>query len=170
MSRVATLLSRTIVTPHLTDPMSGFFMIRRETFHRIVRGLSGEGYKILLDLVASSPVTLRFVEVRYTFRGRTAGKSKVQNDRSRRSLLLVVGKKFGHILPSRFILFSLGGLSGVVVHLLALAATFKLLGLQFSIAQTIATLSAMTSNFAFNNILTYRDMRLRGSRFLTGLF
>ena len=62
------------------------------------------------------------------------------------------------------------GLSGVVVHFLALATTFKFLGLQFSIAQTIATLSAMTSNFAFNNILTYRDMRLRGSRFLTGLF
>jgi len=170
MSRVATLLSRTIVTPHLTDPMSGFFMIRRKTFHRIVRHLSGEGYKILLDLFASSPEPLRFVEVPYTFRERTAGKSKVDTAVIWEYLLLVVDKKFGHILPARFILFSLVGLSGVVVHFLALAVTFKLLGLQFSIAQTIATLSAMTSNFAFNNILTYRDMRLRGSRFVTGLF
>ena len=77
MSRMATLLSRTIVTAHLTDPMSGFFMLRRETFHRIVRRLSGEGYKILLDLFASSPEPLRFVEVPYTFRERTAGESKV---------------------------------------------------------------------------------------------
>ena len=170
MSQVATFLSRTIVTPQLMDPMSGFFMIRRETFHRIVRRLSGEGYKILLDLFASSPEPLRFVEVPYTFRERTAGKSKVDTAVVWEYLLLVVDKKFGHILPARFILFSLVGLSGVVVHFLALATTFKFLGLQFSIAQTIATLSAMTSNFAFNNILTYRDMRLRGSRFLTGLF
>lgn len=169
MSRVATFLSRTIVTPQLMDPMSGFFMIRRETFHRIVRRLSGEGYKILLDLFASSPEPLRFVEVPYTFRERTAGKSKVDTAVVWEYLLLVVDKKFGHILPARFILFSLVGLSGVVVHFLALATAFKFLGLQFSIAQTIATLSAMTSNFAFNNILTYRDMRLRGSRFLTGL-
>jgi dolichol-phosphate mannosyltransferase len=170
MSRLATLLSRTIVTPHLTDPMSGFFMLRRETFHRIVRRLSGEGYKILLDLFASSPEPLRFVEVPYTFRERTAGESKVDTAVIWEYLLLVVDKKFGHILPARFVLFSLVGLSGVVVHFLALATTFKFLGLQFSIAQTIATLSAMTSNFAFNNILTYRDMRLRGRRFLTGLF
>ena len=170
MSRLATLLSRTIVTAHLTDPMSGFFMLRRETFHRIVRRLSGEGYKILLDLFASSPEPLRFVEVPYTFRERTAGESKVDTAVAWEYLLLVADKKFGHILPARFILFSLVGLSGVVVHFLALATTFKFLGLQFSIAQTIATLSAMTSNFAFNNILTYRDMRLRGSRFLTGLF
>ena len=170
MSRLATLLSRTIVTSHLTDPMSGFFMLRRETFHRIVRRLSGEGYKILLDLFASSPEPLRFVEVPYTFRERTAGESKVDTAVAWEYLLLVADKKFGHILPARFILFSLVGLSGVVVHFLALATTFKFVGLQFSIAQTIATLSAMTSNFAFNNILTYRDMRLRGSRFLTGLF
>jgi dolichol-phosphate mannosyltransferase len=169
MSRVATLLSRTIVTPHLTDPMSGFFMIRRETFHRIVRRLSGEGYKIRLDLFASSPEPLRFVEVPYTFRERTAGESKVDTAVIWEYLLLVVDKRFGHILPARFILFSSVGLTGVAVHFLALATTFKFLGLQFSIAQTIATLSAMTSNFALNNILTYRDMRLRGSRFLTGL-
>jgi dolichol-phosphate mannosyltransferase len=170
MSQWATLLSRTIVTPRLTDPMSGFFMIRRETFHRIVRRLSGEGYKILLDLFASSPEPLRFVEVPYTFRERTAGKSKVDTAVVWEYLLLVIDKKFGHILPARFIMFSLVGLSGVFVHFLALVVTFKFLGLQFAIAQTIATLGAMTSNFALNNILTYRDMRLRGTRFLTGLF
>jgi dolichol-phosphate mannosyltransferase len=170
MSRLATLLSRTIVTPRLTDPMSGFFVIRRDTFQRIVRRLSGEGYKILLDLFASSPEPLRFVEVPYTFRERTAGESKVDSAVVWEYLLLVVDKKFGHILPARFILFSLVGLSGVIVHFLALTTTFKFLGLEFPVAQTIATLSAMTSNFSLNNILTYRDMRLRGRRFLTGLF
>jgi dolichol-phosphate mannosyltransferase len=170
MSRFATLLSRTIVTPRLTDPMSGFFMIQRETFHRIVRRLSGEGYKILLDLIASSPEPLRLVEVPYTFRERVAGESKLDSAVIWEYLLLIADKKFGHILPARFILFSLVGLSGVGVHFVVLAITFKALGLQFSVSQTIATLSAMTSNFVLNNILTYRDMRLRGRKFLSGLF
>ena len=169
MSRFATILSRTIVTPQLTDPMSGFFMIKRETFQRIVRRLSGEGYKILLDLVASSPQPLKLVEVPYTFRERVAGESKLDSAVIWEYLLLVIDKKFGHVLPARFIFFSLVGLSGVVVHFVVLAATFKFLGLPFPIAQTIATVSAMTSNFGLNNILTYRDMRLRGRRFFTGL-
>ena len=169
MSRFATILSRTIVTPQLTDPMSGFFMIKRDTFHRIVRRLSGEGYKILLDLVASSPHPLKLVELPYTFRERVAGESKLDSAVIWEYLLLVVDKKFGHVIPARFIFFSLVGLSGVIVHFLVLAGTFKFVGLLFPVAQTIATVSAMTSNFGLNNILTYRDMRLRGGRFFTGL-
>lgn len=169
MSRFATILSRTVVTPQLTDPMSGFFMIRRETFHRIVRRLSGEGYKILLDLIASSPEPLRLVEVPYSFRERAAGESKVDSAVVWEYLLLIADKKFGRVVPARFILFSLVGLSGVGVHFLALATCFKALDLPFPVAQTIASLVAMTSNFVLNNILTYRDMRLRGLRFFTGL-
>jgi dolichol-phosphate mannosyltransferase len=168
-SRFATLLSRTVLTVQLTDPMSGFFMIRRDTFHRIVRRLSGEGYKILLDLFASSPEPLRFVEVPYTFRERRTGESKVDSAVIWEYLLLLVDKKLGHIVPARFILFSLVGLSGVGVHLLTLAMAFKMLAIDFPVAQGVATLTAMTTNFALNNILTYRDMRLRGRRFLTGL-
>jgi dolichol-phosphate mannosyltransferase len=170
MSRFATILSRTIVTPQLTDPMSGFFMIRRETFHRIVRRLSGEGYKILLDLIASSPEPPRLVEVPYRFRERMAGESKVDSAVVWEYLLLIADKKFGRIVPARFMLFSLVGLSGVVVHFSALTTCFKALGLPFPVAQTIASLVAMTSNFILNNILTYRDMRLRGLGFFTGLF
>jgi dolichol-phosphate mannosyltransferase len=85
-------------------------------------------------------------------------------------LLLIADKKFGRIVPARFILFSLVGLSGVVVHFFALTTCFKALSLPFPVAQTIASLVAMTSNFVLNNILTYRDMRLRGLRFFIGLF
>jgi dolichol-phosphate mannosyltransferase len=169
MSRLAAILSRALVAHQLTDPLSGFFMIRRVTFHRIVRRLSGEGYKILLDLLASAPEPLRLVEVPYTFRQRTAGESKLDSAVVWEYLLLIADKKAGRMVPARFILFSLVGLSGLVVHFFALAITFKALGLQFPVAQTTATLVAMTSNFVLNNILTYHDMRLRGRRFFTGL-
>jgi dolichol-phosphate mannosyltransferase len=55
MSRFATALANRMVPTGLTDPMSGFFVMRRETFDLAVRRLSGEGYKLLLDLLASMP-------------------------------------------------------------------------------------------------------------------
>src|SRR6185503_6322672 len=54
MSRVATNISRLVVKAELTDPMSGFFLIRRQAFDAAVRNLSAQGYKILLDIIASA--------------------------------------------------------------------------------------------------------------------
>lgn len=169
MSRFATILSRSIVTAELTDPMSGFFMLRREAFSKAMRRLSGEGYKILLDLFASSPTPLRFAELPYTFRKRAVGESKLDSAVLWEYLLLIIDKKVGHIFPARFILFSLVGASGVFVHFLSLWIAYRLYNLDFAVAQTIATFVAMTSNYTFNNFLTYRDRRRRGLRFFTGL-
>ena len=68
----------------------------------------------------------------------------------------------------RFVAFALVGSVGVGVHVALLALLFKGFRVDFTIAQALATLVAMTSNFALNNILTYRDMRLRGWKWLRG--
>lgn len=169
LSHLATALSRLVVTANLTDPMSGFFVIRREAFLGAVRRLSGEGYKILLDLFASSPVPLRFAEVPYSFRDRFAGESKVDSAVLWESLMLIVDKTLGRFVPARFVLFSLVGLSGVLVHLAALGATHRVAGVAFGASQTFATLLAMTSNYLLNNLLTYRDRRRRGLGLFVGL-
>ncbi len=135
-----------------------------------MRNLSGEGYKILLDLFASSPTPLRFAEFSYTFRNRLAGQSKLDSAVMWEYLMLIADKRFGHILPARFIMFSLVGLTGVAVHLGTLGLLYEVGRINFSLAQTIATLVAMTSNYWLNNLLTYRDRRRRGFKFLTGLF
>lgn len=72
-------------------------------------------------------------------------------------------------MPARFVLFSMVGASGVVVHFSLLWLTHRLGGLEFVPAQSLATLVAMTSNYAINNVLTYRDSRRRGVKFFTGL-
>ncbi|MFO1205297.1 MAG: glycosyltransferase family 2 protein [Burkholderiales bacterium] len=169
MSRWATAISRLVVTADLSDPMSGFFMIRRDAFLRAVRNLSGEGYKILLDIFASSPTPLRFAEISYTFRSRRAGQSKLDSAVMWEYLMLIADKRFGHILPARFIMFSVVGLSGVAVHMASLGLFYEIVRTSFAIAQTIATLVAMTSNYWLNNLLTYHDRRRRGLRFVTGL-
>jgi dolichol-phosphate mannosyltransferase len=169
MSRLATALARLVVKAELTDPMSGFFIVRREAFHAAVRQLSGEGYKILLDMMASSPKPLRFAELPYEFRQRFAGESKLDTAVVWQYLLLIIDKRLGHIVPARFVLFAAVGASGLLVHFAVLSTLFHGMATPFTVAQAIATMVAMTSNYAINNVLTYRDSRRRGMRFLTGL-
>ena len=169
ISRLATRLGRKVVKADLTDPMSGFFMIRREAFHESVRHMSGKGFKVLLDLFASAPRDLRFVELPYTFRDRHAGLSKLDAWVAWEYLLLVGEKLFGRWLPIRFVFFiGVGGL-GLIVHLAVLGSLFEGLGLTFGASQAVAVIAAMTFNFVLNNTFTYRDQRLRGLRFLRGL-
>jgi dolichol-phosphate mannosyltransferase len=168
ISRVATRISRLVLHADLTDPMSGFFMLRRQAFADRVRKLSGIGFKILLDLFASSKEPLRFRELPYEFRSRHAGESKLDSQAAWQYLMLVLDKLVGDIVPVRFVAFALVGSVGVGVHVALLALLFKGFRVDFTIAQALATLVAMTSNFALNNILTYRDMRLRGWKWLRG--
>ena len=51
-------LSQAFLPVKLTDPMSGFFMLPRPLFEELAHGLNGQGFKILLDLVLSSPAPL----------------------------------------------------------------------------------------------------------------
>lgn len=168
MSRVATRLSRMVCRQHISDPMSGFFMIRAEALDRCVRGLSGTGFKILLDIVASSPGVLQIAEVPYTFRERLHGESKLDSLVMWDFGMLLAEKTIGRYVPVRFLAFTLVGGAGVLVHLATLSALrFSQLG--FTRSQAIATVVAMVFNFWSNNLLTYRDRRLRGARWLTGL-
>jgi dolichol-phosphate mannosyltransferase len=169
ISQFAGWLARTVTKSDLTDPMSGFFMLKREAFDRSVRNLSKEGYKILLDIFASSPVPMKFRELPYTFRVREHGESKLDSLVVWEYLVLLLDKLVGRYIPVRFLMFGMIGGSGVFVHFAALFVCFKLLGVDFAVSQGIATFVAMNSNFFLNNILTYRDRRLRGVRLIWGL-
>lgn len=169
MSRFATRLSSAVIKHDLSDPMSGFFALRREVLERAVRNLSSVGFKILLDIIASSPKPPRIKEVPYEFRNRHAGESKLDGQAVWGYLMLLTDKFMGGVVPVRFISFALIGAAGVFVHLGVLAILFRAMSLPFAVSQAGAAATAMTSNFTLNNALTYRDMRLRGRRWVTGL-
>ena len=126
--------------------MSGFFMIRREAFTAAVRNLSSIGFKILLDLFASSPRPLRFKELPYQFRSRQAGESKLDSRAKWDYGMLLLDKLIGHLIPVRFIAFILVGGIGIFVHLIALTLLFKGLKIAFVPSQITATFVAMTTN------------------------
>jgi dolichol-phosphate mannosyltransferase len=169
-SGFATQLAHWICKVEIADPMSGFFMFRREVFEDAVYNLSGQGFKILLDLMASSPQPLRVRELPFEFRKRRHGESKLDVLVTWEYGMLLADKLFGHIIPVRFALFALIGGLGLFVHMAVLWIGLTLIALSFVAAQTAATMTAMTSNFFLNNLFTYRDQRLRGWRLGRGLF
>lgn len=168
MSRLATRIAVRLTRTPLSDPMSGFLMIRRDAFMRSLPRLSAIGFKILLDIAASAPTPLRIAELPYTFRPRQNGESKLDSLVLWEYVQLLLDKAIGHIVPVRFISFALVGGCGVVVHFSVLTALYILLGAGFGIAQGAATAVAITSNFLLNNIFTYRDRRLTGWSLLKG--
>jgi dolichol-phosphate mannosyltransferase len=169
ISGLGNRLARFVVKAELTDPMSGFFMLKRPVFDAAVRGLSAQGYKILVDIFASSPKPLVFRELPFKFRERLYGESKLDTLIAFEYLQLLLDKLIGNIVPVRFVLFgAIGGL-GLVVHLAVLAISLKFLRLGFPASQGLATITAMTWNFCLNNIFTYRDRQLRGWKLLYGL-
>jgi len=169
LSRLAIRASRHVLRQPLSDPMSGFFVLRREVFEACVTRLSGVGFKILLDILASTPRKLTIAEVPYTFRERFAGESKLDELVVWEFGMLLAEKTLGRFLPVRFVMYSLIGTLGIVVHLGVLTTLHKLMSVGFTLAQAVATGVAMVFNFAVNNVLTYRDQRLRGVGWLRGL-
>jgi dolichol-phosphate mannosyltransferase len=160
-SRIATRLADYVLRSPLTDPMSGYFMLKRNAFDQVVRKLSSQGYKILLDILLSGP-GLRVKEIPYTFRTRLHGESKLDLTAVLDYLALLIDKMIGHVIPLRFIMFASVGCVGLMVHLTVLAILNRGLGVTFVAANPCAATTAMALNFFLNNMLTYRDMRLRG--------
>lgn len=167
LSSVATRLANMLTRSENSDPMSGFFAITREAFDDAVRGLSGQGFKILLDICASAKRPLRLVNVPYQFRSRQSGESKLDALVAWDYGMLLVDKMVGQVVPARFVSFSIIGGLGVLVHMAVLAVVFQIGLAGFTVAQSIATLMAMVFNFFVNNMLTYRDRRLKGARAMT---
>jgi dolichol-phosphate mannosyltransferase len=168
-SRWSNALVRLLLGIDLTDPMSGHFMIRRDAFEPLAPALSSQGFKILLDILATGRGRLRTIELPSTFRERQHGESKLDSKIALDFAALVTAKLTNDAVSARFLLFCLVGLTGIGVHLGLLSALLAA-ALSFGAAQALATIGAIAWNFVLNNVFTYRDQRLTGWRFLTGLF
>jgi dolichol-phosphate mannosyltransferase len=165
-NRLARLVSR---TDGLSDPLSGFFMLRRPLIEEVAPALNGQGFKILLDIFASAKRPVAAVELPFAFRDRHAGHSKLDATVKIEYLVLILDKLLGGAVPARFILFVLVGLTGLAVHLAVLGLLLNAAAMPFWWAQGTATLVAMTSNFWLNNRVTFRDRQLGGRALWSGL-
>jgi dolichol-phosphate mannosyltransferase len=168
-SALATEVAKRVLRVKIADPMSGFFMIRRDCFEQLAPQLSTQGFKILLDIVATARGDLRAKEIPFTFGSRLHGESKLDSMVALDFLGLVLAKLTHDVVSLRFLLFAMVGSLGLVVHLAALFIVLRIFEVPFPQAQACGAIVAMTSNFILNNFLTYRDQRLKGFAILRGL-
>ncbi len=169
LSQSGIRLAQSFMKMPLSDPMSGFFMVFRQRFEDLAPGLTGRGFKILLDLLLTARPPLRVAEIPYRFQERQAGESKLDALVLTQFAALLLDKTLHGLVPLRFVSFAAVGALGVLVQLAVLAFARDVVGLDFSQAQRLATLVAMAANFQLNNSITYRDQRLRGARLWRGL-
>ncbi len=171
-SGLANALARRVTGVELSDPMSGYFMLRAETLRADAHRLSGVGFKILLDILATVDKPLRVKEFPLDFAARAEGASKLDRTVVFEFLIGLYDKWLGRIIPTRFALFGTVGALGVLVQLsvlfvvqMAMRGDHFVYGRwdgTFILADTIAAMVAMSFNFVLNNELTYADKRLRG--------
>ena len=169
-SHLANSLARKVTGVQLSDPMSGYFMLPAELLRKDAHRLSGIGFKILLDILATVETPLRVKEFPMIFAARTEGESKLDRTVVFEFLVGLYDKWLGDVIPTRFALFGTIGAAGVVVHMAVLSAFLATFGgslkenlvTNFEIGQTLAAVVAMTFNFVLNNSLTYADKRLKG--------
>lgn len=169
LSNLGLILSRLVLHTEVSDPMSGFFIVERRFLDDVVYRTSAVGFKILVDLLASSRGPVKLAEVPYIFRPRESGESKLDLAVGLEYLYLVLDKLVGSWIPIRFALYTLVGALGVVLHLGVLGLLYLNGHVSFLASQLTATFLAMTLNFLLNNLVTYRDARLRGARLLEGI-
>jgi dolichol-phosphate mannosyltransferase len=169
LSELGSRVSKLVCHCDVTDPMSGFFLVDSRFFRASVPHLTGTGFKLLVDILASSPTPPRIAEVPYRFRNRRAGDSKLDVNVQLEYLFLIVDKMVGRYLPARFALFIGVGSLGLLIHLAILGIFHVFDAAAFSTGQMVATLSAMMFNFFLNNLVTFRDRRLEGLALLRGI-
>ncbi len=166
-SRLANALARRLTGTELTDAMSGYFLLRTDQLRKQAENLSGIGFKIMLDILATAEPRLIVKEFPLKFAERLSGDSKLDHGVVLDFIAGLAERYFGRYVPTRFVLFGLVGGLGVIVHMAVLAAIYWPQSVAFGWAQAIATMVAMTFNFWLNNLLTYRDKKLDGA---DGLF
>ncbi|MDG6094310.1 glycosyltransferase [Acetobacter sp. AN02] len=161
-------LARFFLPVQLNDPMSGFFVLRQSFFDAVAPRLSGQGFKILLDVILSAPAAPAVREIPCVFRPRLAGESKLDILVLFQFLGLFTDRIFRGWLPVRFLTFATVGAVGIGVNL-GVMSCLNAAGMALAPARLCGTLTAMVSNYLLDNTFTFRDRRLKGVRFLAGL-
>ncbi|RPF35901.1 glycosyltransferase family 2 protein [Streptomyces sp. TLI_185] len=157
VSRGATWLTKSLFPRRLrgiSDPMSGFFAIRRSDI--AAEALRPLGYKILLELAVRSRPR-QVTEVPFVFQDRFAGESKSSAQEGFRFLRHLVGLRTASPV-ARMVAFGLIGASGFVPNLVGLWA-LTVAGLHYVPAEILANQFGVAWNFVLIEHLLFRDRR-----------
>jgi dolichol-phosphate mannosyltransferase len=168
ISNAATFLSSFLLGKNkVSDPMSGFFLIKREILEKIEMQLKPEGFKILFDIISCSK-KFKIKEVSYSFKTRIYNQSKLNHSVLISFVELFITKFLLKLLPHKFALFCFVGTIGLIVNIITMML-LKYLNYDFLWSQLIVSTLIIFLNYILNNIITFRDNKLFGIKFIEGL-
>ena len=163
-------LSRLVLSRDVSDPMSGFFMVRRDLVEDIAPSLATDGFKVLFDILSHMPRDAAVAEVGYDFRGRHAGSSKLDARVLLDYLDLVLRRLSGDLVPTRTTTYLLAGSLGLLGHLAILhGLVYFTPGLGFRGMEVVASCGSIPLCFVLDDVLTSRRRRSKGWAMLPAL-
>jgi dolichol-phosphate mannosyltransferase len=143
------------VIGRVSDPMSGYFMVRRNCL--VDRPLNPLGYKILIEVLGRGKIP-GIGEVGYVFQERQAGESKVTWKQYVEYLQHLLRLRLSLGAMGRFIRFGLVGFSGVFVDMAIFYLLLDKLGLGLTLSAVLSAEVAMFNNFLWNDVWTFGDI------------
>ena len=153
-------LSNFVFNLKMTDPLTGFFVVRRDVVRRALPELSELGFKVLMDVIVSAKPRPRVLEVPFKFRERQHGESKLDNKVMYEFFLFFICHVEKLQLPNLCLLL-----------FLLLCVLFRLLGVVFCALKRLHS-SNLTSSFCdpLYVRLARRSLVIRSGLFLKILF
>lgn len=169
LSLVGNKFANKVIGRNISDPLTGFFVMRRSVFMDIAHTINPTGFKILLEILYHCrKKSIAIQEVQINFSKRMAGESKLDSQVMLDFIGQIARCMSGGLIPDKFFAFCFVGLLGIFVHFLILSQLINL-SVNFVYAQIVSTLGAMIFNYIINNILTFRRNRRHGVKFFTGM-
>ena len=170
ISKIATKMSQYITSIHTTDPMSGFFVIKKSLFLKVVDKLHIKGYKILLDIISQLDAKeTKIVEVPYTFKNRINGESKLSPEVVMQLVDFIYLKAAGNYIPIDYLKFLSVGAIGAILHFTVLYIVYVFFGNSYQISLIIAIELTLIINYFINNLWTFRKKTHKGFKVFLGL-
>src|SRR5262249_52750925 len=155
-------LAQRILRLQVSDPVSGYFVMRREVFYLVAAQMNPKGFKILMEILYRSKIK-NVQEIPYTFGVRVHGVSKWSVYVGWEYLVSIYDLLFGKMIPIRFLRFCLVGLSGVAVNGTILFFLLRYTNLGKDVALLAAIGTAMIGNYLLNHTRAFVLYRLQSA-------
>ena len=169
ISWVATVLAKIALPKSISDPMSGFFALKRNVYVIHKNEINPKGFKILLEFLARAKNN-KIEEVGYTFKSRVHGESKLSSKVILQYIHALYDLSIGQIIPTQFIKYIAIGTTGLIFATISLFICQYFLHISQSNSLAISIELSILTNFFLNNYWTFKNNKLVGfKKILRGL-
>lgn len=172
LSKLGIYLSKIILGLNITDPLSGYFVVRKSVFFELSHLINAKGFKILLQILGRKK-NIQITELPYSFGKRINGETKLTGEVAIDFLAELLSLRLKRNISSRFIRYSIIGLTGIFINILGQISCNIFLNVEEKtlinneyslpgIAVIFGFILSVLSNFYWNNMWTFKEKKIEG--------